>query len=126
MSMTLLYPEYRNFPSSQGVQIRQHLAAAVVDVMCTSPFQQPRLAGHADADASSPDTPLTGGGVLGNGVEAASYKATAVATFQEFLSSNDGGEVSSALGELQQPHLAHIFVKQVMRIARSASLSSKF
>ena len=71
------------------------------------------LAWYAGAEASSPNTPLTGGIVLGNGVEAANYKATAVATFQEFLSSNDTGEVSSTLEELQQPHLAHIFVKQV-------------
>ena len=97
------------------MQIHQHLAAAkVICDVCASPSQQVSLALHAGAEASSPNTPLTGGGVLGNGVEAASYKATAVATFQEFLSSNDSGEVSSTLQELQQPHLAHIFVKQVM------------
>lgn len=62
---------------------------------------------------SSPNTPLTGGGILGNGLEAATYKATAVATVQEYLNSNDMQEVCSTLEELQQPELAHIFVKQV-------------
>ncbi len=64
---------------------------------------------------SSPNTPLTGGGILGNGLESAMYKATAVATVQEYLSSNDMQEVCNALEELQQPQLAHIFVKQVSR-----------
>ena len=45
--------------------------------------------------------------------EAASYKAAAVATVKEYLSSSDVQEVSSTLSELQQPHLAYIFVKQV-------------
>ncbi|KAL3152918.1 hypothetical protein ABBQ38_012224 [Trebouxia sp. C0009 RCD-2024] len=65
------------------------------------------------AMTSSPNTPLTGGGILGNGLEAATYKATAVATVQEYLNSNDMQEVCSTLEELQQPELAHIFVKQV-------------
>ena len=42
-----------------------------------------------------------------------SYKAAAVATVKEYLSSSDLQEVVSSLTELQQPHLAHIFVKQV-------------
>ena len=42
-----------------------------------------------------------------------SYKAAAVATVKEYLSSSDMQEVVSSLTELQQPHLAHIFVKQV-------------
>lgn len=45
--------------------------------------------------------------------EALQYKATAVAAMQEYLSSSDAAEVASTLQELQQPHLAHIFVKQV-------------
>ena len=64
---------------------------------------------------SSPNTPLTGGAILGNGLEAATYKATAVATVQEYLNSNDMQEVCSTLEELQQPQLAHIFVKQVSK-----------
>ena len=42
-----------------------------------------------------------------------SYKAAAVATVKEYLSSSDMQEVVSSLTELQQPQLAHIFVKQV-------------
>jgi len=45
--------------------------------------------------------------------EAVSYKAAAVATVKEYLSSSDMQEVVSSLTELQQPQLAHIFVKQV-------------
>ena len=56
--------------------------------------------------------------------EAVSYKAAAVATVKEYLSSSDMQEVVSSLTELQQPHLAHIFVKQVsMAIIMFSSLS---
>lgn len=48
--------------------------------------------------------------------EAASYKAAAVATVKEYLSSSDVQEVSSTLSELQQPHLAYIFVKQAVQV----------
>lgn len=52
--------------------------------------------------------------------EAVQYKATAVAAMQEYLSSSDAKEVASTLQELQQPHLAHIFVKQVSICKRHA------
>ena len=48
-----------------------------------------------------------------NETEAAKYKAAAVATVKEYLSSSDVQEVSSSLSELQQPGMAYIFVKQV-------------
>ena len=36
-----------------------------------------------------------------------------MATVKEYLSSSDLKEVVNTIQELQQPHLAHIFVKQV-------------
>ena len=68
---------------------------------------------HAGALTSSPNTPLTGGGLLGSDSATASYKAAATAAIKEYMSSSDLQEVSSTLEELKQPHLAHVFVKQV-------------
>lgn len=62
--------------------------------------------------ASSASSP-TNGSPSRSETEAVSYKAAAVATVKEYLSSSDLQEVVSSLTELQQPHLAHIFVKQV-------------
>ena len=56
--------------------------------------------------------------------EALQYKATAVAAMREYLSSSDAAEVASTLQELQQPHLAHIFVKQVRHCHIIASQGS--
>ncbi len=61
------------------------------------------------SSASSPGN----GSPLRSETEAVSYKAAAVATVKEYLSSSDMQEVVSSLTELQQPQLAHIFVKQV-------------
>lgn len=58
-------------------------------------------------NGSSPDGPSR------TDTEAAAYKAAAVATVKEYLSSSDAREVVSSLAELKQPQLAYILVKQV-------------
>lgn len=68
---------------------------------------------HAGTLTSSPNTPLTGGGLLGSDSDTINYKAEAVAVIKEYMSSSDFQEVSSTLEELNQPQLAHVFVKQV-------------
>lgn len=73
-----------------------HMHSVVVAVAVTSSANTP--------ESTSPSKDDT---------EAIKYKAAAVAAVKEYLSSSDMQEVSSNLGELQQPHLAHIFVKQV-------------
>ncbi|KAA6420824.1 MAG: hypothetical protein FRX49_09213 [Trebouxia sp. A1-2] len=65
--------------------------------------------------ASSASSPANGSPSRSE-TEAVSYKAAAVATVKEYLSSSDMQEVVSSLTELQQPHLAHIFVKQAVQI----------
>ena len=66
----------------------------------------------ADALTSSTNSP-TSNSPSRNETEAAKYKAAAVGTVKEYLSSSDIQEVSSSLSELQQPGMAYIFVKQV-------------
>lgn len=64
---------------------------------------------HTGTSSSMPNSPTAGA----PSAEALQYKATAVAAMREYLSSSDAAEVASTLQELHQPHLAHIFVKQV-------------
>ena len=67
------------------------------------------FAGAVVSSAEGPDP----GSPSKSEVEAATYKAAAVATVKEYLGASDMGEVANSLQDLQQPHLAHIFVKQV-------------
>lgn len=90
---------------------QKQVASAMADGWLDADWEANPLGG-VGSSASSP----ANGSPSRSETEAVSYKAAAVATVKEYLSSSDMQEVVSSLTELQQPHLAHIFVKQAVQI----------
>lgn len=90
---------------------QKQVASAMADGWLDADWEANPL-GVVGSSASSP----ANGSPSRSETEAVSYKAAAVATVKEYLSSSDMQEVVSSLTELQQPHLAHIFVKQAVQI----------
>ncbi|DBB15681.1 TPA: hypothetical protein ACH3X3_003889 [Trebouxia sp. C0006] len=90
---------------------QKQVASAMADGWLDADWEA-NPSGVVTSSASSPGN----GSPLRSETEAVSYKAAAVATVKEYLSSSDMQEVVSSLTELQQPQLAHIFVKQAVQI----------